>query len=90
MKEWGAAHDIKQVKTFMGDPAKFPKTLYDGTKLVGTDEAIKEELTELWARLKDGYADELRQNMLRVKEICAKSRRDGTSRKEMEGLARYF
>lgn len=87
---WGAAHDLKQVKSFSGDPSKFPKVLYDGTELIGTDEAIKEEMSQLWARLKTGYADELRANMRKVKDICYESRQNGTSRRQMEALARFF
>ena len=90
VRKWGALHDLKQVKTFLGDPAKFPKVLHDGTELIGTDEAIKEEMMALWARLRAGYGEELRANMRKVKDICYKSRQEGRSRQEMEGFAQYF
>lgn len=90
VKQWGAVHDLKQAKTFAGDASLFPKVLYDGTPFVGTDEAVEEEMTELWDRLKSGYANELRANMAKVKAVAEQSRLEGMSRQEMEGLARYF
>ena len=81
VKQWGAVHDLKQAKTFLGDPSLFPKTLFDGTE---------KEMTELWARLKGGYADELRGNMQKVKAVADKSRKEGESRRQMEGLSQYF
>jgi hypothetical protein len=90
VKQWGAAHDLKQAKTFEGDASLFPKVLYNGTPYVGTDEAVEEEMTELWERLRNGYADELRAGMAKVKAVAEQSRKDGTSRHEMEGLSRYF
>lgn len=90
LKQWGAVHDLKQAKTFLGDPSLFPKTLFDGTAYIGTDEAVEKEMTELWARLKGGYADELRGNMQKVKAVADKSRKEGESRRQMEGLSQYF
>lgn len=88
----GAGIDLKQVKTFHGaNPSTFPTTLYDGTKLVGTDDAIKEEMLDLWRKLQhDGLREKLTEGMQGVRKVCNESRLNGCSKAEMEGLSRYF
>jgi hypothetical protein len=84
--------DLKQVKTFFGaDPTKYPRVLYDGTELVGTDEAVREEMLALWDKLRNGgLREELAGGMRKLKQVCEASRVKGRSRAEMEGLSRYF
>ena len=85
----GVGIDLKQVKTFKEGNARF-HTLYDGTEIVGTKEAIKKEMAETWARLKGSEGKQMREKMQGIRAICEKSWKEGKSRMEMEAFAKYF
>ncbi|ODN76652.1 hypothetical protein L202_05295 [Cryptococcus amylolentus CBS 6039] len=57
--------DIKQTKTFT-NPAH--NTLYDGTKIVGTEDAIKEEMRGIWVWMTGKEGDEMRKRVAELKQ----------------------
>ncbi len=87
--KYGVGIDLKQVKTFKGGNEKF-HTLYDGTGIIGTEDAIKKEMAEVWARIRGPEGEQMREKMKGIRAICEKSWREGNSRKTMEGMAKYF
>jgi hypothetical protein len=64
--------------------------LYDGTEIVGTEEAIKSEMKNVWARMKGSEGQEMRHRMIALRERCRVSWLEGGARREMEGMSRYF
>lgn len=90
VKKYNAAIDIKQVKCFFGDIGK-PTDLYDGTRLVGTEEAIKAEMVDLWDQLKGDLGLLLYMGMDQLGQLCKKScEKGGASRQAMLDFAKYF
>jgi len=88
--KYKAGTDLKQAKCFFGEGEK-PKVLYEGTPYVGTDEAIKGEMTELWTGLKGDQGKQLTQGMKELREICAKSCAEGgESWQAMLDFSKYF
>lgn len=90
MRKYNAGIDLKQVKCFDG-PGTRPKVLYDGTEFLGTEEAMKEEMVEMWAALKGDLGKGLYQGMAALRELCYKSCHEGgASRQAMLDLAEYW
>jgi hypothetical protein len=90
VKKYNAGTDLKQVKCFYGQGEQ-PKILYDGTELVGTEEAIKAEMVGLWGRIQGDLGRELYRGMGEMRAICAKSCSEGgSSRQAMLDFAKYF
>lgn len=90
MKRYKAGIDLKQVKCFYGIGEK-PTVLYDGTKLIGTEEAIKDEMIDLWGKLKGELGKELYEGMGALRKTCEKSCSEGgASRQAMIDFATYF
>lgn len=88
--KYKAGIDLKQAKCFFGEGEK-PKVLYEGTPYVGTDEAIKAEMTELWAGLKGDQGKDLTQGMKQLREMCVQSCAEGgKSRQAMRDFSKYF
>jgi len=83
LKSRGCAIDIKQVKSFK--PPQFKK-LYDGTEIVGTEEAIKSELKDIWKRISGSEGEKMRSNMQELKKICVKSHDSGSAAEGMKNL----
>jgi hypothetical protein len=83
------AIDLKQVKTFKEGLQRFNK-LYDGTIVLGTEEAIKKEMAETWVRVRGKEGDEMRKRMEGLREVAYKSWKEGKSRETMVGLEKYF
>ena len=82
----GCAVDIKQVKTFK--PSHFQK-LYDGTEIVGTEEAIRAELKDIWARMRGDEGAQMRENVQKVRAMLKESWEGGEARQAMQSLARF-
>lgn len=78
---------LKQVMTFKVVEGVNTETLYDGTKIIGTEAAIK-EMKGAWAKMRGRDGDVFRQNMVDLRGIAAKSWRDGESRKTMESISK--
>ena len=87
--ENGVGIDLKQVKTFRAGKTKFNE-LYDGTIIVGTEEAIKAEMAEVWQRIKGPEGERMREKMRGIRALLVKSWQEGRSRQAMEGLSQYF
>lgn len=85
----GTAIDLKQVKTFKDGNDKF-HTLYDGTKILGTEAAIKAEMADVWVRVRGEEGKRMRTKMGSLRSICEASWKAGMSRQAMESLAHYF
>lgn len=83
----GCAIEIKQVKTFK--PTTMKK-LYDGTEIVGTEEAVKAELADIWTRMRGEEGVKMRENMAKLKAIHKESWANGEARKAMEGISRFY
>ncbi|WWC93271.1 hypothetical protein V866_000104 [Kwoniella sp. B9012] len=81
------AIDLKQVKTFT--KPEFNK-LYDGTVIVGTEEAIKAELKETWNKIRGPEGEAMRQRMKELKATVKKSWGSGRSKKDMLALGTCF
>ncbi|WRT68708.1 uncharacterized protein IL334_005688 [Kwoniella shivajii] len=79
--------DLKQVKTF--SKPEYNK-LYDGTVVLGTEDAIKEELHETWNKLRGPEGEVLRTNMKKLKSTVKQSWVNGRSKKDMLALGRCF
>ncbi|WWD19334.1 hypothetical protein CI109_103793 [Kwoniella shandongensis] len=77
------AIELKQVKTFSKPVFK---KLYDGTEIVGTEEAIKAEMKDAFKRIRGKEGEELRERMKGVKKIVKDSWESGRARKDMEAL----
>ncbi|WVQ68570.1 uncharacterized protein L199_006779 [Kwoniella botswanensis] len=81
------AIDLKQVKTF--SKPEFNK-LYDGTVIVGTEEAIRAELKETWDKIRGLEGRDMRQRMKELKATVKKSWESGKSKKDMLALGTCF
>ncbi|WVQ84178.1 hypothetical protein IAT38_006325 [Cryptococcus sp. DSM 104549] len=79
--------ELKQVKTF-ANPS-FTK-LYDGTTIVGTEEAIVAEMKDVWSRMRGKEGEEMRERMSGVKGVLKKSWDGGRSRADMLDLGKCF
>lgn len=79
--------DIKQVKTFK--PSHF-RRLYDGTEIVGTEEAIKAELKDIWARMRRDEGAQMREHVQKVRAMLKGSWEGGEARQAMQSLARFY
>ncbi|WVW85290.1 hypothetical protein I302_107328 [Kwoniella bestiolae CBS 10118] len=77
------AIDLKQVKTF-GNPM-FNK-LYDGTIIVGTEEAIKAELKQTWEVIRGPEGEAMRERMKALKATVKRSWEGGRSKTDMLAL----
>lgn len=84
-----AAIELTQVKTFKD--RSLPKKLYNRPDLIGTENAIKKEMSEVWARIDGPEGQTLRDNMGKVRDLCLASWESGESRRVMvEGIAKFF
>ncbi|OCF57763.1 hypothetical protein L486_05228 [Kwoniella mangroviensis CBS 10435] len=81
------AIDLKQVKTF--SKPEFNK-LYDGTTVVGTEEAIKAELKETWEKIRGPEGKAMRQRMKELKAVVKQSWESGRSKRDMVALGTCF
>ncbi|CAD6576778.1 MAG: hypothetical protein TREMPRED_001769 [Tremellales sp. Tagirdzhanova-0007] len=79
----GAAIELEQIKSFK-DPSS--TRLYSGVDIIGTEEAIKAELAGVWAKMLGEEGDSMRRGMKRSKDVCEKSRREGSSWLAMEAV----
>ncbi|ODN77735.1 hypothetical protein L202_04876 [Cryptococcus amylolentus CBS 6039] len=75
--------DLKQTKTFTNPP--FNK-LYDGTVIVGTEVAIKDEMKTVWERMKGKEGEEMRKRMGEVKKTLRESITNGRGKRDMMKL----
>ncbi|WVR09336.1 hypothetical protein IAU60_006402 [Kwoniella sp. DSM 27419] len=75
--------DLKQVKTFKNPDWN---KLYDGTTVVGTEEAIMAELKETWGRMRSQEGEDMRERMKGLKSVLTKSWKEGRARKDMLAL----
>lgn len=66
------------------------KTMANGVHVVGTDEAIAEELADVWKKMRGPEGDVYRENVVETREIMSSSWESGGSRQAMKDLARYF
>ncbi len=64
--------------------------LYDGTEIIGSEEAIKQEMVETWGRIRGPEGGKTREIMKEIRVTLEKSWREGKSREAMEGIAQYF
>jgi hypothetical protein len=64
--------------------------LYDGTEIIGTEEAIKAEMKDVWERMKGQEGTEMRARMRGIKQRCKDSWSAGEARRAMVGMAQYF
>ncbi|OCF35788.1 hypothetical protein I316_02280 [Kwoniella heveanensis BCC8398] len=79
--------DLKQVKTFK-DPSW--TRLYDGTTIVGTEEAIRAEMQDAWTRIRGAEGDEMRERMKGLRDILKKSWAEGKSKDDLAALGTCF
>ncbi|WVQ95242.1 hypothetical protein IAU59_002337 [Kwoniella sp. CBS 9459] len=79
--------DLKQVKTFK-DPSW--TKLYDGTTIVGTEEAIKAEMKNAWTAVLGPEGKEMRERMKGLKAILKKSWEEGRSKDDLAALGTCF
>jgi hypothetical protein len=86
----GVAIDLKQVKTFKQNGAKKFTKLYDSTEIIGTEEACKAEMSDVWRRIRGKEGQKMRLAMKRLRKIAETSWKEGQSRETMEGISRYF
>ncbi|TYJ59247.1 hypothetical protein B9479_000236, partial [Cryptococcus floricola] len=75
--------DLKQCKTFH-DPAF--RTLYDGTEVAGTEEAIKGEMKEAWERMRGTEGEDMRPRIKEVKSRMRESLANGRAGRDMAKL----
>ncbi|WVQ74616.1 hypothetical protein IAR50_004217 [Cryptococcus sp. DSM 104548] len=76
--------DLKQCKTFH-DPTF--RTLHDGTAVIGSEKAIKEEMKDVWGRMKSPDDGEgMRQRLKEVKGKLRDSLSQGRARRDMMKL----
>ncbi|ODO04621.1 hypothetical protein I350_05227 [Cryptococcus amylolentus CBS 6273] len=75
--------DLKQCKTFY-DPAF--RTLYDGTEVIGTEEAIKGEMKEVWERMRGTEGEVMRTRIKEVKSRLRESLANGQAGRDMAKL----
>lgn len=90
VKKFKAGIHLKQAKCFFGEGEK-PKVLYDGTEYLGTAEAIREEMLEMWAGLKGDLGRSLTEGMEALHKVCCQSCSEGgASRQAMLDFAQYW
>lgn len=89
LKKYGAGIDVKQAKCFLGDQG-IPTKLHDGTEYIGTTEAIRAEMTDLWSRLRGPYGGELRRGMEALSDLVRQSHYEGKSKSTIESMGKYF
>ncbi|WVW85293.1 hypothetical protein I302_107331 [Kwoniella bestiolae CBS 10118] len=81
------AINLKQVKTFTN--SKFNK-LYDGTVIVGTEEAIKAELKQTWETSRGTEGEAMREWMKALQGTVKTSWESGRSKEKMIALGSCF
>jgi len=90
----GVGIQLDQVKTFASKPGSKPEPgdlpLYSGVKVIGTEDAIKDEMGKTWRRVQGAEGEEMRKRMKGVREVCERSWRDGGAREGLDGMAKYF
>jgi hypothetical protein len=64
--------------------------LYDGTEIIGTEEACKAEMSAVWKRVQGEEGGRMREAMKRLRSVAEENWLKGQSRKTMEGIAQYF
>lgn len=94
LTENGAAIDLVQIKTFersaVLDPSVKFDRLYSGEVIVGTEEAIRAEMKDVFTRVRGAEGETMRGEMRRLRETARKSRESGGARQAMEALAEFF
>ena len=80
---------LKQTYTFKEGNDRF-HTLYDGTEIIGTEEAIKEEMKAAWKLMRGPEGEAMRQRMAGLREKAKQSWQTGCSRRAMEAMEQYF
>lgn len=65
-------------------------TLYDGRKIIGTEQAIRNEYRDVLIRVMGPEGDKLRENMCKLRERLEASQASGEAHEAMEALAKYF
>jgi hypothetical protein len=66
------------------------RTLGNGVKVNSTDENMRRELAETWARMRGPDGMEFRRNTERVREDMRRSVQEGEAKANMLGLSKYF
>ncbi|EIW68320.1 hypothetical protein M231_00358 [Tremella mesenterica] len=67
---------LRQTSTFKEKNANFDK-YYDGTRIIGTEAAIKDELKHAWTTLKGLEGEVMRNNMRHLRSVAETSRTEG-------------
>jgi hypothetical protein len=86
----GVGIDLKQIKTFKPNGSKTFNKLYDGTVIVGTEEACKAEMADVWRRLKGAEGVQMKEKIKKLRAEADQSRKGGQSRRTMEALSQFF
>ncbi|ODO05735.1 hypothetical protein I350_04796 [Cryptococcus amylolentus CBS 6273] len=85
LEQAGVAIDLKQTKTFK-DPAH--NKLYDGTVIVGTEQAIKEELASVFEALKGVEYEKMVRKLGEIRAAVEKDKNEGKAKEAMEALGK--
>ncbi|ODN92125.1 hypothetical protein L198_05797 [Cryptococcus wingfieldii CBS 7118] len=85
LEQAGIAIDLKQTKTFK-DPAH--NKLYDGTVIVGTEQAIKEELASVFEALKGAEYEKMVRKLGEIRAAVEKDKDEGKAKEAMEALGK--
>ncbi|ODN92126.1 hypothetical protein L198_05798 [Cryptococcus wingfieldii CBS 7118] len=85
LEQAGVAIDLKQTKTFK-DPAH--NKLYDGTVIVGTEQAIKEELASVFEALKGAEYEKMVRKLGEIRADVEKEKNGGKAKAAMEALGK--
>ncbi|WVQ72680.1 hypothetical protein IAR50_002240 [Cryptococcus sp. DSM 104548] len=85
LEQAGVAIDLKQTKTFK-DPAH--NKLHDGTVIVGTEQAIKEELASVFEKMKGPEYEKMVGKLGEIRAAVEKDKDEGKAKEAMEALGK--
>ncbi len=66
------------------------RTLANGIKVIGREEAIKAEMQGVWGNMRGVEGDEMRRKVRKLKEVIRLSWETGEARKNLERLGRVI
>jgi hypothetical protein len=83
---WRVAFELIQVRT----GPSIGKPTYRGVTVLGTTEAIENELREVWAAMRGEEGKAVRQRMEALHDLLRKSKENGLAKKGMTAFEQFF
>ena len=83
---WRVAFELIQVRT----GPSIGKPTYRGVTVLGSTEAIENEMREVWAAMRGEEGKAVRRRMEALHDLLRKSKKDGLAKKGMMEFEQFF